>query len=339
MANIIKTINLNNLEHNIKHIKSQNENVCAVVKANAYGHGIKNIVPHINDFVSYFAVNSMEEAKCVRKFSKKPILVLCGFEQKDITYAINNNIEFVVFCKNQLLTLQKYARKHKKTINIHVKFNTGMNRLGFCPTQNDINELKTLLKSENRVKLCGICTHFGGGNNERVSSQAQKFENIISQFPSSITNHSKSSSYIKNKKLSENEMLRTGLLIYGYGDKNVKPILTIKAKIIFIGKALKGDYIGYGTNFKINKDITYAVLGIGYYDGLPRCYAKNGYVLIDGKKAKICGNICMNMTIVDITKINTKVGDYATILNEELNADIIANSCGTISYEILTNFK
>ena len=134
-------------------------------------------------------------------------------------------------------------------------------------------------------------------------------------------------------------MLRCGLALYGYGSKNLKPILSIKAKIIFVGNAKKGEPIGYGTNHIAKQNTNYAVLAIGYADGLPRSYAKNGYVLICNQKAKICANICMNMTIVNVNNIDARVGDYATIMDENLNAEVIAKNSNTICYEILTNFR
>ena len=333
MKNIVKTINKKNLKENIKHIKSLQKNVCAVVKADAYSHGIKNIVPEIDKEVSFYAVNTIKEAKIVRKLSQKPILVLCGFEKRDLNFATNNNIHLAVFCKKQLEYIKKYVRKHTKTALIHLKINTGMNRLGFC--FDELEDVKNIIKAEPRIKLFGVFTHFGGGSKKRNKEQNETFLECQKMFSKTLV-HSKSSSFLEEKSL-ENEMVRCGLMLYGYGNKNVKPVLEVKAKIIFIGSIKKGDYVGYGTNFIAKQKMRYAVLAIGYSDGLFRNYAKSGYVLIHDKKAKICGNICMNMTIVNIDKIDANIGDYALILGEKLDANIIAKNSGTICYEVLTN--
>lgn len=338
MKNILKIINFSSFEHNIFCIKQKNPNLCAVVKADAYGHGIKNVVPFLNDKVGFFAVNTIKEAKKVRKYSNKPILVLCGFLPKDLCYASQNNIHLAVFCKKQLYNIQKFTTKHAKNVCLHLKFDTGMNRLGF-KNDCDLEEIKNIICSNKHIKLCGIFTHFGGGSDERALTQIKQFENIAKLFSDGLIVHSKSSSYFNCETQSKNEMLRCGLALYGYGGKNLKPILSIKAKIIFVGNAKKGEPIGYGTNHIAKQNTNYAVLAIGYADGLPRSYAKNGYVLIGNQKAKICANICMNMTIVNVNNIDACVGDYATIMDENLNAEVIAKKSSTICYEILTNFR
>ena len=338
MKNIPKIINFNSLKHNIFCIKQNYSQICAVVKANAYGHGIKNIVPTLDEYVSYFAVNTIKEAHAVRKHSNRPILVLCGFSSSELKYASQNNIHLAVFCKKQLYTIQKYVAKYQKNVCLHLKIDSGMNRLGF-KTADELKEVLDEINKNSHIKLCGIFTHFGGGHEERKTTQKKRFKSLLEQVNKNILVHCKSSNYIAENKIDENEMLRCGLAIYGYGNPNLKPILSIKAKIIFVGKAKKGEYIGYGTDNPAKKNITYAVLAIGYADGLMRNYAKKGYVIINGKKAKICASICMNMTIVDVSGISAKVGDYATIMDEKLNANEIAKMTNTIPYEVLTNFR
>ncbi len=335
MENIIKIINKKNLLHNIKHLTKNNKKICAVVKANAYGHGIENIVPIIDDFVYCYAVNTILEAKKVKKFSKKPVIVLCGFDENDIMFASNSNTHLAVFCKKQLTKLQNFVKKHNKNVNIHLKFNTGMNRLGFC--EEDIPHIKKTLNAFPNIKLCGIFSHFGGGSKTRDESQITRFKNIIKNFDENTLVHIKSSSYSAYPKIAPNEMQRCGISIYGYEDKNLKPILSIKAKILFCGEAKKGEFVGYGTTFKAQNNLSYAVLQIGYFDGLPRNYV-GGYVLIKKKLARILC-VCMNMTIVDTTNINLKNAKEAVILNEKLNANTIAKKTNTICYEILTNFS
>ncbi len=337
MKNTLKIINFNSLKHNIFCIRQKNPQICAVVKANAYGHGIENIVPTLDEYVSYFAVNTIKEARVVRKHSNKPILVLCGFSSSELKYASQNNIHLAVFCKKQLYNIQKYVAKYQKNVCLHLKIDSGMNRLGF-KTMDEIKKALDIIDKTPHIKLSGIFTHFGGGIAERTTAQKRRFKSVLEEINKNVLMHYKSSSYIDDI-INENEMLRCGLAIYGYGNPNLKPILSIKTKIIFVGKAKKGEYIGYGTDNPAKKDITYAVLAIGYADGLMRNYAKKGYVIINGKKAKICASICMNMTIVDITGISAKVGDYATIMDEKLNANEIAKMTNTIPYEVLTNFR
>lgn len=337
MKNIIKTINTQNLNHNLKFLSSKIKNFCAVLKADAYGHGIKNVIKQIEPHAKFFAVNTTNEARQILKHTKKPILLLKNFEKSDLNFVSENNIRISIFDKKQLLNISNYATKHKKTFILHLKLDTGMNRLGIKNCL-DFCDAKQIINSSKYLKLEGVFTHFGGGNNKRFLTQQNKFFKFLGHLKENILVHSKSSSYALKTPLQENEMARIGLLIYGYGNKNLKPIMEIKAKVIFVSTIQKGEFVGYGNAFKAKRETRYAVISIGYADGLPRNY-KNGYVLLNGKKAKILGNICMNMTIISLEHTNAKIGDYAYILCEKLSAEVIAKKCKTIPYEILTNFS
>ena len=339
MENLIKTINIKNLEHNLNVIKSflGQAKFCAVVKADAYGHGIKNVIKTINKYVNFFAVNNIQEAKALKPYTTAPILALTDFEQNHLTFAQKNNIILTVSNKSQLSTLEKFLNTHKKSMKIHLKLDTGMNRLGikncfdFCDIKNKI------LKNKN-IKLDGAFTHIGGGK-KRTEKQKEKFFKMCESLPSNIITHYASSSLVKKEALNKNQMARVGMMIYGYGDKNLKPVMNIFAKIIHMQNVKKGEYIGYGTKHKARKNLTIGVIAIGYSDGLMRNYSKKGYVLINNKKARFCANICMNLSIINLTNIKANIGDYVTILNSNLNAEVMAKKCKTIPYEILTNFR
>ncbi|MBR1925489.1 MAG: alanine racemase [Clostridia bacterium] len=338
MENLIKTINIKNLEHNLSFIKNclGQKKFCAVVKADAYGHGIKNVIKTIEKFANCFAVNNLLEAKSLRPHTKSPILCLSDFEPNKLAFAQKNDIMLSLSNKNQLKILENFLKSSKKPIKVHLKLDTGMNRLGikncydFCDIKNKI------LKNKN-IKLVGAFTHIGGGK-KRTEKQKEKFFKMCESLPQNIITHYQSSSLLKDE-FKKSQMARIGLMIYGYGDKNLKPVMSVLAKIIHIQNVKKGEYIGYGTKHKAKKDLTYGVISIGYSDGLMRTYSKKGYVLVNGKKAKFCANICMNLSIINLSNIKANVGDYATVLDSKLNAEIIAKKCKTISYEILTNFR
>lgn len=342
---IIKTINSQNLVHNINYLKSlcyNNEKIYGVVKSNAYGHGLKIVAQILENYVNGFCVATNEEALSLRKLTQKPIIVLGAMCKCKLIKSIENDIEFIINNNYELKLLSKISEAIKQTAMIHLKVDTGMHRLGY----NTLKAFKKALKIVQESKfLClkGVCSHIGGDNANRTSLQAHKFENFACLSPTTAKSLANSQTFLSFPCLRY-DINRIGIALYGYGDTNLKPVMEIRAQIVNILNIKKGSFVGYGTHHIAKKNMRIAVVAIGYADGISRIYAKRGFFLVNGKKARICANVCMNMTIIDITKIpSTKIGDYATILGasgtKTITATDIAKRCGTIEYEILTNFS
>lgn len=325
-----KIINQSHLFHNIQYIRSklnQNTLLCAVVKANAYGHGIENILPHIDDFVDYYAVNNIIEAQNLLQFTKHNILLL-----QDLHYYPNISPQIHYTLSNLNYDISTITAP----TNFHIALNTGMNRLGILPAQLHIFLNKLSLNPN--IKITGIYSHISDSDN---STRTIEQINLFNQHTKNLNliRHIASSTNFSLYPQSQFDMVRIGLGLYGYSDNNLLPVMSVFAKVIHILKLPANSYLGYGSNFFTTKSTRIAILDIGYADGLPRILSNNGYVLINNTPCSILGNICMNMTIVDISKTKCKLNDTATILTPTLNANILANQANTIPYEILTNFN
>ncbi len=344
MQNLCKFIDTEKLTANAKIIKENlNGKVCAVLKSNAYGHGLKTVAEKIQNFVDFFAVLNQNEAKQILKL-KKPILILAKPTQKSFEFACKNNVQQAVFCKKDVQNFEKIAKKHGKIGIFHLKLNTGMNRMGVS-TLPEFLDIQKFVKSSKHLKQKAVFTHLGSGKGFRSEMQLKKLKMFLGHSKKNIFCHFANSEISSFLKPTKNQMARLGIAFFGYGKfKGLKPVMSVFAKVVNILIVKKGDFVGYGNHHKAKKDMTLAVLAIGYADGLMRCYQKRGFVILHNKKAKIVADICMNMTIVDISKIyETKIGDYATILGEsktlQITAEDIAKKCKTIPYEILTNFS
>ncbi len=346
MKDIIVTIDKERLIHNIAAIRKKmvkGTKLCAVVKCDAYGHGIKAVCDEIVDKVDYFAVTNNREAVMLKKrYGDIDVLVLGGFSTHYLLPAINYGVTFGLDRIEDLELLSNYCKLTHTRARIHIKVNTGMNRLGLDTTSELVHFCAALKKYDN-ITLTGIFSHLGSGDKfcNRNYEQILLFQRFCDLVPTSITRHLCNSSFYTEKPCYD--MVRAGIALYGYNFPEVRPILNIKARIAAIKEIKKGAYIGYGNENKARKNMKTATVMIGYGEGLPRLWAKNGYMLVNGAPCPICANICMDMTILDVTNVDAKINDYATVLGQngelEITATEIASSTKTIEYEILTNFK
>lgn len=345
MKDIKKFINTQILTKNAQNLIESlppNTKFCAVVKCNAYGHGVTQVCSAICDLVDCFAVaNNREAVQIKRKFPDKNVLVLGGISTNFLRSAIKLGVIFSASNLQELQTLEDFASKQNMAVSFHLKLNTGMNRLG-AKTEAEVQEILAFLPNCPHLNLVGVFSHISDGKNQkRTRKQAENFEKLTSALPANIQKHLLSSIFSDYHDLCF-DMVRSGISLYGYA-QNTQPCLQIEARIVGIQTVKKGEYIGYGSKHRATRNGKIAILAIGYGEGLPRLWAKKGYVLINGKKARFCANICMDMSIVDITRIDAKINDYAVILGsscaQKITATEIARACKTIPYEILTNFK
>lgn len=343
MKNCYKTVNLTHLKKNIKFLKNKTKNskFCAVVKSDAYGHGIGTICPAIKNSVDYFAVSDNSEAIRVKKLCPAtPCLILGPVSKDGLSEAINSNATFSIQNLSELKMLNSVAQKLNKIAYFHLQINTGMNRYG-VPFDSDLSQF---LRGFSHAKLAGIYSHLGSSetpDTPRTQTQIERFESATSRIPRSIIRHIFNTHGTLSSPLYTSDMVRCGLGIYGFGNVYLQPIMNIYAKIIAIQEVEKGDYLGYGLGSVAPQNMRVATIAIGYAHGLPRLWSKAGFVLVGGKKAKIVANICMEATIIDLSHLPAKIGDYVTVLGDSpvLNAETIAHACHTIPYEILTNFR
>ena len=346
MEDIVFEINRENLLHNVRVIREMLPNFtkfCAVVKCDAYGHGMSEVCELIHNFVDYFAVTNNTEAVALKKeFPSAKVLVLGALSTKNLLTALRLGVEVSLESEDELPLLSRYAKKANRQALIHIKVDTGMHRLGL----NSVTELyrffERLRKFEN-ITLAGLFSHLGSGDSysKRNYEQIMLFQRFADLAPVNVLKHLCNSAFYADNPCYD--MVRVGIGLYGYGMPKVKPVMEVRARIVSIKSVKAGEFIGYGNKHKAKHDMKIATIAIGYGEGVPRIWSRHGYVLVDGKKCRFVANICMDMSIIDVSKTNAKIGDYATILGTGKNAQItakdIAKGCKTIEYEILTNFK
>lgn len=345
----IFTIYPKNIINNILEFKKHcDAKICAIVKADAYGHGIDGVVQNIRRYVDFFGVADECEALKVRALSSKPILVLNLALKQNLETLIKNQISLSVSSVNYLKTILKISKKIKIKAKVHIKINTGMNRLGFS----NIESFKTaldLLKKEDMLIFEGLYTHFFDSTN-KMTTEIQyvdfcNYVKIAKENFNPIVHASASNAVLMDKKY-QFDMVRLGISMYGYSELNkvnFTPALSLTSKITNIMKVKKNQTVGYSGNYIAQRNIKVACVALGYADGLLRENSNNGKVIVNGKYAQIIGNICMDLFMIDVTNINCKVGDTVVIIGKqaglEITAQDIARRTNTICYEVLTNLK
>lgn len=319
-----KYINHDNLISNINHFKSKK--ICAMVKSNAYGHGLSEIVELIDGHVDMFGVVSVEEAVKVRKLTELPILICSKVD--DYKTCRKNKIDVMVDDENDLMDCLKNDMRQ----SIHLKINCGMNRFG-VKSPLAMRLINDVLEYE-KIELKSIYTHFSCTDNKRITKNEEKnFQMLRSEITQNAPVCFGGSGIFDYD--FDFDILRLGIGMYGYGDKNLKPVLKICSYVSKVFFASKGEKIGYGTHFFAHRDAFFAIVPVGYGDGLRRNMSGKFEVFINGKKRKTTGNICMDAFFVEVDE-SVSIGDEVVVMAD---AEYMAKKSETISYEILTGFS
>ncbi|WP_295723983.1 alanine racemase [uncultured Leptotrichia sp.] len=372
-------INKSNLEKNLKIVRSINKNLICVIKDNAYGLGIENILPILlENKCDYFAVAYIEEAVKIQKLlenlklknqnDKIKVMSLNYVKPENVGDAIRNNIELTVFNFSQLLDYLKILDDffENMTLKIHIKVNSGMNRLGF--DENEILELVKIVKkynlnnkSKNRLEIISIFSHISDAENQdETEKQVEKYEKILKIFSQNNVryrySHLQASPLLfKYGKKYNYDFARIGMALYGMEplstDMSLLDVITVKSKIINIRNVKKNDKVSYGSKGIVKHDSKIGIVAIGYAHGLQKQIenSNKAYILVNGQKAKIIGEICMDMIFVDLTNIeNVKMNDEVVIIGSQENAENgivekitlrqVARWAGTIQDDVLTKF-
>lgn len=338
----IKTSSLINNYSLLINNYAKDKNIIAIVKANAYGHGAIEISKFLErKEVSYLGVANLDEALELKNNKiRKKILILGSIDDDEIIKAIKLNIMFTVYDYDQISFL---ASLDLKKIKFHLKVDTGMNRLGISIDEVD-KAIKKISNNRNLI-IEGIYTHLAEADKKNSSftkKQIKCFESVVKSFNEKGFNikfiHASNSSGILNYDSQIFNTVRPGLFLYGLSsERKLKPAMTLESKIIKIRVLKKGDSVSYGRTFVSKKKMVIGVIPIGYADGLPRALSNKGYVYCKGKKCKILGRVCMDLTMIDITNIkNIRVGQKIVIFDDNLqSASMLASTINTIPYDIV----
>ncbi len=342
--------------------------VMAVVKSNAYGHGLAEVArvcasrftlhaPRI-----WFGVDSIDEALILKeKAIKQPIFILGYIPKPRLEEAILYGFRFVLYDADVLTECARIAKKLNKKAFVHVKVETGTYRQGVL--NGDARVLARLLKRHAaRIVSEGIYTHFADSENTKSTYykyQLAEFGRALRIFTeegiSFQYKHASSSAGLLIYPEAHFNMVRLGIALYGmYPSENVqsrilnkvrlRPVFTWKTRVAQVKEVPKGATVGYDRTYKAKRARTIAILPVGYWDGCDRRLSNEGITLIRGKRAPVVGNICMNMMMVDVTRIRgARAGDEVVLLGREgeeaIPAEEMARAMGTINYEITTRIN
>lgn len=346
-------INLGNLSYNyeqIKKILAPKTKIMVTIKADAYGHGLVPVAKRLlSSRVEYLAVASIDEGIRLRQANiKLPILVLGAILKSDIEPLFRDNLTPALCTEDLAIALNNRAGYFKRKINVQIKVDTGMGRLGVL--YNDALRFVKKIHKLKFVNIEGIFTHFALADTDRDFTlyQIDLFKRLIAKLKESGIHiplvHTANSMGIIGYKNSHFNMVRPGLAIYGlYPAENLKiklkPVLSLKTKIIYIKNVPRGYGISYGHDYVTKKETKIVTLPIGYGDGYPRNLSNQAPVLIKGRRFKISGRVCMDQLMVDVGDFRVKVGDEVVLIGfqgkNKISAEELARLSGTISYEIV----
>ena len=338
---LVATIDINVLRTNLARAKqcAPRSKVWAVVKANAYGHGLERSIRGFSDADGLALIEVDGAAKLRQLGWHKRILLLEGFfESADLTTIVENNLDTVVHCNEQLAMLEKAGLTTK--IDVHLKMNSGMNRLGFTPQ--NYRAAYERLRAIPAVSDISFVTHFANADDPgnaglSLSEQLRRFYAATDGLPGERC-LSNSAADLMHPECAA-DWVRPGVMLYGGSPGDMKaesfgllPAMTLTSEIIGIQHIVAGDAVGYGSTFIADKAMTIGVVACGYADGYPRHAPSGTPVVVDGVKTRMVGRVSMDMITVDLTPVsNAHVGSKVTLWGNGLPIDEVANAAGTLS--------
>jgi alanine racemase len=339
---------------------------CAVVKANAYGHGLTEVLNiSLAEGVSAFAVDNLTDALYIRRISANVLIIILGYIlHENIEQAIKNSIHITVYDIDTLKFIEEKAALIAKQAYVHLKIETGTSRQGI--NSDDLKKILDFIDNSLHISIAGLSTHYANMEDTSDSSyghaQYMRFNEAVKTVNEAGYNpkliHSACSAAIILYPDTQGTLVRAGISLYGLWpsdgvEKSVfhhsiplrlSPVLSWKTRIAQIKSLKRGTPIGYGMTEVLDKDSVIAVLPVGYWDGLDRKMSSVGEVLISGSRCRIIGRVCMNMCIVDISSlpkacIEQEVTILGKMANNEITAEEIAGKIDTINYEIVSRIN
>lgn len=364
-------LNKQALQENITFLKSllpsPGTRFSMVVKANAYGHGIEELLPMAEDCgVDHFSVFSVAEAVRVQEAtcSKSEIMIMGFIDDDYLEWAIREEVTFFVFSLERLRMTIAKARQEHKPARIHLELETGMHRTGFCEDQLD-EVTQLVLDNSEHLTLEGLCTHFAGAedldSHNRIKSQISTFRrlcrelNAIGLAPK--YRHTACSGALFNFPEAIMDMVRIGIASYGFWPNGetrqlfmnkhqitkdpLKRILTWKSKILSVNNVPANQYVSYGKSYYTTRPSQIATVPVGYGYGFNRNLSNNGRVLVGGQRAPVVGFVNMNMIVIDVTEIpEVNVHDEVVLIGRQgkhvMTVSSFSDMNNSMNYELLT---
>lgn len=352
-------IDLDAFEHNICQIKAQiapQTKLCCVIKANAYGHGAVEIAGVLEKMhVDYLAVACVDEALELRVSGiKAPILILGETWHDQFEDAIKNQITLTIFSFEDAQRLSDIACQMGCRAKVHIKLDTGMSRIGFSCTEVSADVIAQIAALPG-IELEGMFTHFACADmagREKTNAQISKYQQMISWLEDRHVEipvkHCANSAGIMDYKEVQMNMVRAGIIIYGlypsdeisHDSLDLRPVMSLQSHITHVKTIAPGTAVSYGGTYVAKRDTVLATVPVGYADGYLRSLSGKGCVLIHGKRAPICGRVCMDQMMVDVTEIkDVRVGDTVTLVGTQdgacLSVEEVSGLAGSFNYEFV----
>ena len=338
------TIDLDALRHNYKVAQdcAGNAKAWAVVKANAYGHGLLRAGKALRDVADGFALLDLEEAVALRQAGiRQPILLLEGFFSLDDLRLVDvHRLSTTIHCREQIAMLA--TARLSAPVHLFVKFNTGMNRLGFV--ESDLPWLREQLTWLPAASLT-LMTHFSDADGpDGIAWQLERFRVMTNGWPGAVS-VSNSAATLRYPEAAS-DWVRPGIMLYGgspFGCEagwsaealGLRPVMTLRANILAVQTISGGESVGYGRSFRAEAPTRVGIVACGYADGYPRHAPTGTPVLVNGQRTRLLGRVSMDMLAVDLSQLpDAGPGSQVTLWGEGLPADEVASAAGTISYEL-----
>ncbi len=337
-------INLQALQHNFSRVQqaAPNSKIMAIIKANAYGHGLVRMAQSLPD-ADAFGVACLEEAISLREagFDRRIVLLEGLFTAEDIGLINGYQLDAVIHHENQLALLEQGGLL--RPLDIWVKLDTGMHRLGFAPE--NVEAVTARLRKIPRIGAIRYMSHFSCADDldsNSTSSQRQTFLDAVAATPAEQT--LANSAAILGWPETHLDWVRPGIMLYGGAplaghravSLDLQPVMTLGTRLIAVNERRAGDAIGYGEDWVCPTDRLIGVAAIGYGDGYPRHAPSGTPVLVNGKRANLAGRVSMDMICIDLADHpQASVGDEVILWGEGLPVDEVATAAGTLSYELL----
>jgi alanine racemase len=333
-------IDLQALKNNLRVARrTASARIMAVVKANAYGHGLLRCAEALDE-AEGFALLDVRDAIALREAGfRQTILLLEGFfGAEELPLLAEYELSTVIHSSQQLAMLEAYPRRG--TLDVWLKLNTGMNRLGFTPEQ--FPAVMEKLKSHRAVREITLMTHFATADEaEGVAEQLELFKGLTSnhRLPRSLAN----SAALLRHPAAHGEWVRPGIMLYGaspFADASaqqlgLQPVMTLTSELISVRELKAGDRVGYGGTFRADKTMRIGTVACGYADGYPRHAPTGTPILVNGQRTRTLGRVSMDMLAVDLSDLgDAAVGSPVVLWGEGMPVEEVAAAAGTISYEL-----
>ena len=354
-------ISIDNFVSNLRFVRDrvgEDVKIMAIVKANAYGHGLEIIANAAleSTLVHSFGVATEEEGVRLRKLTSRPILVLTSALEGEIDVFLANDLEFTLVERTMLDAITARAAAVGKKPKVHVKVDTGMRRIGVEP-ENALEFIRQVNACCDTVELVGLSTHYATSDeldHRFFNKQIDAFETVVRQVRGEgidvpLVHSANSGAILQKPKQTAFNMVRPGIMLYGYAPSQelddlyryqLRPPLELSSCIVYKKRVKRGEGVSYNHRWHSDKDTTIVTVPYGYGDGYPRLLTNRACVTINGKAYNVVGTICMDQVMIDVGDDNINIGDKAVFISRDPNsfsAWHLAKTIGTIPYEILTS--